>query len=348
MDASRRSLTRHRLAGALLAGALLAAGASPARAQYVYDDELMRPREVAWRLAERGFSGLSRPYFDGRSYVVEAFAPNGARVRLFVDARDGAVVGRQRLDAPVYAPPPARVVRSAPGYGWTEEEVDLGQPRRGERLVPPADIPYPGAARVAPPRAEPSVRRADLPARPSPVEANPLGVNPDAQPRNASPRKAAKAAAPAKPAQPRLTPEAPGPSLKPGEPATAGAKTEPPAAIAARPDQPKVEAPKLDQTKADSPKADLPKSDLPKSDAAKSDAAKSDPAAAEQKSEPKSAALPTPASVQPPPSETAKAGDAKAADSWKDPPADRKPVRVIGGATVVPGTDGKPDAPRSE
>ena len=44
----------------------------------------------------------------------------------------------------------------------------------------------------------------------------------------------------------------------------------------------------------------------------------------------------TPASVQPPPTEK------PAAQNWKDVPADAKrPVRVIGGATLVPGTTAK-------
>lgn len=322
MTASRRTTQRTPIRAALAAGLLLCTGAGVAQAQYVYDDELLPPRVVAWRLSERGFSGLSRPRFDGRSYVVEAFAPNGARVRLFVDAREGDIVGRQRLDAPVYAAPPIRVARPvAPGYGWTEEDDTPSRPiRQAERLVPPADIPYPGtravpppsSARISPAAPEPTVRRAELPARPDAGEANPLGVNPDAHRRPAEPpRKAAKLAPPAKPATPRVSPEAPAPKITPAEPAPVAARSEPKPVEAAKPDASKSEAPKPDTAKANAPKTEP---------------------------------TPTPASVQPPPAEAATeaktiAEAKKSAESWKDPPAEKRAVRVIGGATIVPGAD---------
>ncbi|GBU17563.1 MULTISPECIES: hypothetical protein [Methylobacterium] len=302
MDSSNRMTGR--TARALLAGLVLsAAGAAtvPAQAQYVYDDVLLPPRAVAWRLGERGYSGLSRPRFDGRAYVVEAFAPDGGRVRLFVDARDGIILGRQRLGEPVYAPPPVRVARpAAPGYGWTEDDMAQG------RLVPPANIPYPGVqAEPRRPviRSETPVRRAELPARPDAVDPNTLGLNPDAQ-RRPEPARKAKAVAPATAAKPRIAPEppvakAPEPSAAETKPAPVEAKpaADEPAKVAARPEPSAAPAP----------------------------------------------AAPTPASVQPPPQE-------KAADSsWKEPPTEKRNVRVIGGATMVPG-DAKSDAqmPRAE
>ena len=46
----------------------------------------------------------------------------------------------------------------------------------------------------------------------------------------------------------------------------------------------------------------------------------------------------TPATNAGPPATTPAPREAKATKDWKDPPADQKrPVRVIGGATVVPG-----------
>ncbi|WP_430910215.1 hypothetical protein [Methylobacterium sp. sgz302541] len=327
MDASRRTTFRNRLKAAAAAGLLIAASAGAARAQYVFDDEILPPRVVAWRLAERGFSGLSRPRFDGRAYVVEAFAPNGGRVRLFVDAHEGDIVGRQRLDAPLY-PPPIRVGRPvSPGYGWTEEDADSARPlRQAERLIPPADIPNPGprpvapgpAARIAPAYPEGAARRADLPGRPETGEANPLGVNPDARRKPEAPRKSAKLVPPAKPVAPRVSPEAPAPAE--------AAHREPKAPDA---------APALDAAKPGTAKPDAAKSEVTKTDSP-----------------------PTPASVQPPPAEvkasevkpgeTRTAEAKKDAESWKDPATEKRPVRVIGGATIVPGTEPKGDAAHTE
>ncbi|MFD0937216.1 hypothetical protein ACFQ12_18805, partial [Methylobacterium trifolii] len=96
MDASRTGTGRRRRARnlvALGAWSLLLALGGGAQAQSLFDDDILPPRVVAWRLAERGFSEIGRPRFDGRAYVVEALGPNGARVRLFVDAEDGAILG---------------------------------------------------------------------------------------------------------------------------------------------------------------------------------------------------------------------------------------------------------------
>lgn len=347
MDASRRTTLRNRLKAAAAAGLLLAASAGATRAQYVFDDEILPPRVVAWRLAERGFSGLSRPRFDGRAYVVEAFAPNGGRVRLFVDAHEGDIVGRQRLDAPLY-PPPIRVGRPvSPGYGWTEEDADSARPlRQAERLIPPADIPNPGprpvapgpAARVAPAYPEGAARRADLPGRPETGEANPLGVNPDARRKPEAPRKSAKLVPPAKPVAPRVSPEAPAPAE--------AAHREPKGTDSAAP---APEAPKVDAAKPDTGKPDTGKPDIGKPDTGKPEVAKEAT---------KADSPPRPASVQPPPAEV-KAGEVKPgetrtaeakkdAESWKDPATEKRPVRVIGGATIVPGTEPKGDAAHTE
>lgn len=343
MDARRRTTPHPRVRVAAIAGLMLAASAVTVRAQYVYDDELLPPRVVAWRLSERGFSGLSRPRFDGRAYVVEAFAPNGARVRLFVDAREGDIVGRQRLDAPLYVPP-VRIGRpAAPGYGWTEEDAQAPPPvRQAERPVPPADVPFPGpfpggrpvspgpAARLAPAYPEPAQRRAEPPARPEAGAGNPLGVNPDARPRTEPARKSARLVPPAKPATPRLAPDAPAPRLAPSEPAAVATRQEP---DAGEPAVSKAESARLGSAKPATASAEPMKAET----------------------------VPTPASVQPPPAEApdAKTSDAKTSDmktaesakgaaSWKDPLPEKRPVRVIGGATIVPGADGRADATRTE
>ncbi|WP_336486091.1 hypothetical protein [Methylobacterium nigriterrae] len=361
MDSSRkgrlRAFRNRHLGAALAAGALCLGLSGAASAQYVYDDEILPPRAVAWRLSERGFSGMSRPRFDGRDYVVEAFGPNGARLRLFVDARDGAIVGRQRLDPEPYGP--ARVARPMPGYGWTEEDADPRRPvRQAERLVPPADIPMPGGRAVSPRpelygRAEPA--RPGLAARPA--EPNPLGLNPDAKGRAEAPRRVTRLAPPRagepKPAATRTAPGAPAPKLKPAETAD-----------------------HADAHARDGAKADKTGTDASGREAARPEAKPGAPVAAAEP--PKPAASPTPASVQPPadrPQEArtqeakapeakapeakapeAKPQDAKAPDTaetrtaanaaeakppaqaWKDPPAEgKRNVRVIGGATIVPG-----------
>lgn len=282
---------------------LSAFGAGTARAQYLYEpDVMLPPRAVVWRLNDRGFTEVTRPHFDGRAYVVEASSPYGDRVRLFVDARDGGIIGRQRLDATFE--PPARVVRRAPGYGWTEEDAVPRRPiREAERIVPPADIPFPQESmRRARPdtveRPEPVLRSAS-PARPDAIDRNPMGLNPDARgteprPATETPRKVVRLNPPAKAVTAPATP--PAPKLSDVPPTAAKVEAAPGAASAA------VEPPKVVS-----------------------------PAASGSAMTPATNA----SSNQPP-------ADKPAAQAWKDLPADAKrPVRVIGGATVVPGTTAK-------
>lgn len=286
MNSSRRAPVRPSFPRkALLVGSCLLAtlGALPARAQYLDEPEvILPPRAVVWRLNDRGFTEITRPRFDGRAYVVEASGPYGDRVRLFVDARDGAILGRERLDRPI-----ARVARPAPGYGWTEEDEGSRRPiREAERIVPPADIPSVPGTLARRPVLDPSpVGRSEAPDR------NPLGLNPDARARTEAPRKVVRLAPP-KAAAPRAANESP--KLSDVPPAIAARPANAPASAA-------LEAPKTSPVPA-----------------------------------------PTPAAIQPPPPEKSTSKD------WKDPPADAKrSVRVIGGATVVPGTSPK-DEPAKE
>ena len=254
--------------------ALVGASAG-ARAQFAFEDEVLPPRVVAWRLADRGFSGLSRPRFDGRVYVVDAVGPAGAPVRLFVDPMTGAIVGRRPIGAPETV---ARLERPAPGFGWTEDEV---VPRRAMRPVPSEDGPV----------ARPQRRPAGEALRP---DANPEGVNPDNVGRTAPPKRVARGALARTPElkpPPRTSPQAPAPKLAPAD----AAKADPNAGPA-----PETKAASIEKTPA---------------------------------------AAPAPPSATPSkPADAAVAGAPKsAAKDWKDPPTDKKPVRVIGGATVVPG-----------
>ena len=270
----------------LVSGGAVLGLSQGASAQFAFDDEIMPPRVVAWRLTDRGFSGLSRPRFNGRVYVVDAVSPSGVPVRLFVDPNAGAIVGQQRIGAPeTYA----RLERPAPGYGWTEDEPGT---RRLLRPATPDDVPAPAGRPLR--RANPEAVRPDTMLN---------GLNPDSRARPEAPRKVARAAAPAnrqpelKPAL-RTVPDAPPPKVSPAE------------------------------------------------------ANKADPAI-ETKPDAKSAAVEKPSQTTPAPTRIAPAKPADGAvaeatkppaQDWKDPPADRKPVRIIGGATIVPGASEKEPA----
>nr|USU33187.1 hypothetical protein NG677_05810 [Methylobacterium sp. OTU13CASTA1] len=255
-------------------------GSGIAMAQYFDDRDMpIPPRAVVWRLNDRGFTAVTRPQFDGRAYVVEADDPYGERVRVFVDAHDGAILRRQRLNVAL-ASPPVRVARPAPGYGWTEEEAVPRRPvREAERIIPPSTVP------------NAALRRAPLDAvrvgRAEPLDRNPMGLNPDA------------------PSQAQIPPQAPGKVVRLNPPPK-------PAATRITP-----QAPRLSETPSSKPEVREPA-------AASLEAPKSVTPAT-------NATAPTPAAVQP-------QIDAKAPKAWKDPPADqKKSVRVIGGATIVPG-----------
>ncbi|WP_438344553.1 hypothetical protein [Methylorubrum populi] len=319
------------LTGALLAGAGLQAAAAqgfyreiygPPRAVFFEESGLLPPREVVDDLRDRGFSEIARPRYDGRNYRVEATSPRGQRVRLVVDAREGDVIGREPLG--VYYPSD-RGRPAAPGYGWTEEDMRPRRPiREAERIVPPADIPSVPGLRGAPlgeARGAPRAERVPPVARP---EANPLGLNPDAAGRAEAPRRAAVRTAPTPklPSQARIAPSAPEPSLRSGSPAmTPAAKSDAGKSEAKSEVKPDTK-PETREAKAVEPKLNEPKPDVAKSEAAK-------PEAKESGREP---------------TKTAESKSAPAAGKgWQDPPADgaRKNVRVIGGATVVPGGSGE-------
>lgn len=268
MSVSASSLSaklRHRaLRAALLSMGLVLTSAGAASAQgfarTFFEDDVLPPRVIAWRLADRGFTGIVRPRFDGRFYVVDAISPAGIPVRVVVDPASGAVIGRERMPGQeVYARLERPPVRSMPGYGWTEEDV----------ARPPQPAPYepgPGARQARRPGIEAA----------RPPEGNAIGLNPDSAHRAEPPRKVARtgpAKAPEKPALAKVSPIAPAPKASPEavqpapEPSTPAANANPP-----------TEAKPV--AVASSPKKE-----------------------------------------------------------WKDPPAEgKRNVRVIGGATVVPGT----------
>jgi hypothetical protein len=287
-DAGMRGLT-----AAVLAGSAMLGLCQGAQAQFAFEDDVLPPRVVAWRLADRGFSGLSRPRFNGRVYVVEAVSPSGAPVRLFVDPSAGAIVGQQRLGAPeTYA----RLERPAPGFGWTEDDA---APRRVLRPSPADDGP---ALRLP--------RRSDGAAlRPEGV---PDGVNPDGTARPAPQRRLARVA----------------PSRQPDLKAT-------------HRDAP--EAPKIGSLSKVAP-VETAKVE-PGHDAKSDGKAETGLATRSAAIDKAPSAGPSPAGAAPTPTDGTVAAAAKPpGQDWKDPPTDRKPVRVIGGATIVPGTSEKDPA----
>jgi len=306
----RASPPRRALSVGLIAGMFALSAAGTAKAQYAYEpDLLLPPRAVVWRLNDRGFTEVTRPRFDGRAYIVEASNPYGDRLRLFVDARDGRILGRQRLDIAPEAPP--RLVRRAPGYGWTEDDMRPRRPiREAERIVPPADIPSVPGLRGAPLGSERSAARSERVPPAARPDANSLGVNPDAAARSEPPRRAAARTAPTPklPSQAHIAPTAPEPSLRSGSPAS------PAMTPAAKTERDKRET---KEAKAVEPKVGEPRPETGKAET-KTDAAKPEPV-----------------------KDATKTAESKpaAGKGWQDPPADgpRKNVRVIGGATVVPG-----------
>jgi len=176
---------------ALLAAGLLGAGLAPASAQWFggfgggYAERPLPPTAIMRSLMQRGFIEIGRPRFDGAIYVVEGVNARGMRLRLVIDAFDGGVISRTRLDAPLL--PPADVGRDrsaraaplrgelepdfdddiaprgrAPGQDFGRERIDRGElpplpgPRRAERIEPPlAESPRPAAPNAAVRPAEP-------------------------------------------------------------------------------------------------------------------------------------------------------------------------------------------------
>ncbi|MGU3282534.1 hypothetical protein [Methylobacterium mesophilicum] len=275
-NGTARRAAQRVLSAALLSGGMMLGLSQGARAQFAFEDEILPPRVIAWRLADRGFSGVSRPRFDGRVYVVDAVSPTGVPMRLFVDPAAGAIVGRQRIGAPESY---ARLERPGAGFGWTEEDA---APQRLLRPGMPDGVPAP-AARPAR-RPSPEALRPDL---------NPDGLNPDGRARPEAPRKVARAPAPGR--QPELKP-----------------------ALRNVPEAPAAKAAPAEASKADP---------VPET---KSAAIEKAPSASPAQAAPAKPAAGTVAEAAKPP-----------ASDWKDPPPDKKPVRIIGGATIVPGASEK-------
>ncbi|MFL5006462.1 MAG: hypothetical protein ACJ8DK_14075 [Microvirga sp.] len=165
---------------ALLAAGLLGAGLAPASAQWFggfggYAERPLPPTAIMRSLMQRGFIEIGRPRFDGAVYVVEGVNARGMRLRLVIDAFDGGVISRTRLDAPLLPPADVgreRSARAAPLRGELEPDFDDDLAPRGRSLgqdfgrerIDRGDLPPP-----------PGARRAE---RIEPPLAGPLGAEP--------------------------------------------------------------------------------------------------------------------------------------------------------------------------
>ena len=135
-----RSWSLPMLRRALVAAGLLGAGLAPASAQWFggfgggYAERPLPPTAIMRSLMRRGFIEIGRPRFDGAVYVVDGVNARGMRLRLVIDAFDGGVISRTRLDAPLLPPADVgrdRSARAAPLRGELEPEFDDDLAPRG-------------------------------------------------------------------------------------------------------------------------------------------------------------------------------------------------------------------------
>ncbi|MFL5213297.1 MAG: hypothetical protein ACJ8DH_05350 [Microvirga sp.] len=265
----------------LLAAGLLGAGLAPASAQWFgglggYAEGPLPPTAIMRSLMQRGFIEIGRPRFDGAVYVVEGVNARGMRLRLVIDAFDGGVISRTRLDAPLLPPADVgrdRAARAAPLRGELEPDFDddlaprgpgrnLGQdfgreridrsdlpplpgPRRAERIEPPLagppgaepPRPLPPNAAVRPAEPRPSVG-AEPPRRREAKKPDPAGR----QPATAVPGKPKPAT------EPQAVPPAPTAPVEAAKPAPS-----PPTAAAPPVSAPAPAAPAASEKPAEAP-----------------------------------------------------------------------------------------------
>ncbi len=237
-----------KFARALAAAAGLAAlGGAPAMAQFFGShDGPLPPGAIVRSLMRQGFLEIDPPRLNGSVYVVDGVNARGRRVRLVVDAYDGDLLSRTRLEAPLL--PPRDVGSSRHGRDERFEEADEFEPPRGafrsERFdAREVELPPP------PRRVEGS--RPRLPELPRSAREESLERGPPAGRAAGKPRGELKATA-----------AAPTPGAKPkGEPAQKRSAT---AAVApaapARPEaQPAPMVPAAPAPIVETPKPDAPK-----------------------------------------------------------------------------------------
>jgi hypothetical protein len=241
---------------ALLAAGLLGAGLAPASAQWFgglggFEERPLPPTAIMRSLMQRGFIEIGRPRFDGAVYVVDGVNARGMRLRLVIDAFDGGVISRTRLDAPLLPPADVgreRSARAAPLRGELEPDFDDDLAPRGRapgqdfgrERIDRGDLPPPPGARraerIEPPLAEPPRRREAKkpdPAGRQPATALPGKAKAATEPQAVPPAPTApvEAAKPAPPPPAAAAPppvSAPGPDAQPVAPAASEKPAEAP------------------------------------------------------------------------------------------------------------------------
>jgi hypothetical protein len=214
VTSSSRLRPGHLLRTVALAALLGSPLAVPAAAQG-FSDRILSPDAVERALERRGFLDLDRPRLRDDVYVVTGVNPRGDRVRLVIDAFNGDVVSRDRLEEALR--PPRDV---GPDFGerrsrfrpdsverryeeYDEEDLPPGR-RLGRIEIEPGELPPPPVERFAPPIERPagierpaaSVERA---APRQPRRAEPIPPPPSSEP----PKERRTAAAPTDAAKPR-------------------------------------------------------------------------------------------------------------------------------------------------
>jgi hypothetical protein len=227
----------------LAAAALGLAAAAPASAQWLgFGDGPLPPGAIVGRLMRQGFIEVDRPRFHGDVYVVDGVTARGQRVRLVIDAFDGGLVSRTRLETVPLPPRDVGPPRARSPERW--EEAREFEPRT-ERFDP---------REAPPPEAEP--RRAERPDQKS------KGRTAKAKPPAASSRSAAKAPAEKPKAdEPKATPslpvEAAAPKAEPKPAPTAAISPTAPAKPEIVPPAP-TPAPKVEAAQPAAPAASEP------------------------------------------------------------------------------------------
>ncbi len=201
-----------RVVGAALPLSILALGIQPAAAQYA-SPVISAPYEVAVALRRLGLRPIASPHQRGMFWIAPAMARDGTRVRVVIDARSGAIVDVNEVDAlRPRAPIAAAPYPIGPRYGLYERRPN-DDPRTRN---------YPGPGRI------PDVEDDELPTGPRVIPAEPT-----LRPRGQVPGAPRVAARPADP-KPRTTPL---PRPRPSELTAAVPQPEPAAtAPAAKPD----------------------------------------------------------------------------------------------------------------
>lgn len=60
-------------------------------------EDVMPERDIVRSLIRRGFVSVEEVRLRRDRYIVEAVRPNGALIRLVIDAYDGEIIGRERI-----------------------------------------------------------------------------------------------------------------------------------------------------------------------------------------------------------------------------------------------------------